>query len=92
MAKKKKTSVKKEKHRLKWNWPAFLLGPLWYFMHGLWHQALIMLVVMFMSGFVLVLPIAIYCGLRFEEDNHEHLEKKAKPRTRASTVQGGPKG
>ncbi|MBU0581009.1 MAG: DUF2628 domain-containing protein [Candidatus Margulisbacteria bacterium] len=76
MAKGKKN--KATKNKIVWNWAAFLLGPLWYAIHGLWSPALIMLAVLIMSGFVLVLPIAIYCGLRFDEDYQAAKSKSKK--------------
>ena len=63
-------------HRIQWSWTAFLLGPLWYAIHGLWVQSMIMIAILFMSGFILVLPIAVYCGIRFEEDHQEAKDKK----------------
>lgn len=72
----KEKESRSEKNKLSWNWLAFLLGPLWYFIHGLWLPGLIMIVVLFMSGFIFVLPIAIYCGIRFDEDLQELQNKK----------------
>ena len=71
-----KTTKTKTKHKMKWSWPAFWLGPLWYLLHGLWSQASMIFLVMLLSGFVLVLPIAVYCGLRFADDEQEHKAKQ----------------
>ncbi|MFC1517863.1 DUF2628 domain-containing protein [Candidatus Margulisiibacteriota bacterium] len=73
--KKKKLRSQRLKNKLPWSWPAFLLGPIWYLSHGIWRPALIMGVVLLMSGFILVFPIAIYCAIRFEEDLHEQQGK-----------------
>ena len=74
---KKKTTKKTTKHKLHWSWPAFCFGPLWYAIHGLWIPTLFMVIILFMSGLVFVLPIAIYCGVRFDED-HQELKEKVK--------------
>ena len=85
MAKAKK--AKHAKHRLSWNWPAFLLGPLWYAWHSMWGQAALMFVVLVFSGFVLVFPLAIYCALRFDED-HQDFVKKSKVKGQKAKLKG----
>lgn len=46
-----------------WNWPAFLFGALWYLSKGMWAKALLILVVVFVTGGFLGIPVAIYAGI-----------------------------
>lgn len=72
------TSKKVKERRnteIDWSWPAFFLGPLWYLWHGIWLQAAIMLLVIILGNWIMLLPVGIYCGLRFNEDVQE-LKKR----------------
>jgi hypothetical protein len=61
---------------IEWSWPAFLLGPLWYLRYGMWRQALIMLLIILMGDKIMIIPIAIYCALRFSEDIQEFRRER----------------
>jgi hypothetical protein len=65
--------LKKERKvtHIEWSWPAFLLGPLWYLRYGMWRQALIMLLIILLGDKIMIIPVALYCALRFTEDLQE---------------------
>ena len=54
--------------RLGVNWPALVLGPLWYFGTGLWVHGSIMLSIAFLSGGLLAPLVWLYAGLKANED------------------------
>lgn len=57
--------------RLSWNWAALILGPLWYFVYGLWVHGVILLALVFVSG-GLFLPLAwLYAAVKANEDLQE---------------------
>ncbi|MDR7433530.1 MAG: DUF2628 domain-containing protein [Armatimonadota bacterium] len=58
--------------RLKWNWFAFLLGPLWYLFHGLWVHFILLAGMLVLSGGLLLPFIWLYCALKADEDLFEH--------------------
>lgn len=58
--------------RLKWNWFAFLLGPLWYLFHGLWVHFTLLAGMVVLSGGLLLPFIWLYCALKADEDLLEH--------------------
>jgi len=47
----------------KWNWVAFLFGPIWYLLNGVWVKSLLMIGVSLISGGALAIPCWIYSGL-----------------------------
>ena len=54
--------------RLQVNWLALVLGPLWYFLVGLWVHGSILLTLAFLSGGILVPFVWIYAALKANED------------------------
>ena len=54
--------------RLRVNWLALVLGPLWYFLVGLWVQGVILLTIVFLSGGLLLPLVWLYSGLKADED------------------------
>ena len=67
------------KTKLDWDWKAFILGPIYYAMNGMWKHALVMVVVLFLGGFIMFIPIAVFSALRFQEDLQDfHKPQKKK--------------
>lgn len=58
--------------RLGWNWWAFVLGPFWYLVRGLWVYASILFSLILLSGGVLIPFVWLYCGLKANEDLLDH--------------------
>lgn len=54
--------------RLRVNWLALVLGPIWYFVMGLWVYGAILLAIAFLSGGVLAPLVWLYAGLKANED------------------------
>jgi len=54
--------------RLSINWPALVLGPLWYFGAGLWVHGSILLTIAFLSGGLLAPLVWLYAGFKANED------------------------
>jgi hypothetical protein len=54
--------------RLRINWLALVLGPLWYFLVGLWVHGVILLSIAFLSGGVLLPLVWLYAALKADED------------------------
>lgn len=54
--------------RLRVNWLALVLGPVWYFLMGLWVHGAILLAIAFLSGGVLAPLVWLYAGLKANED------------------------
>jgi len=54
--------------RLRLNWLALVLGPLWYFGTGLWVHGSILLSIAFLSGGLLAPLVWLYAGLKGNED------------------------
>lgn len=46
-----------------WNWPAFIFGPFWYLVKGMWGKSLLYFAVVFFSAGFLALPLWIYGGV-----------------------------
>ncbi len=53
--------------KLGWNWGAFFLGPLWYLGRGLWVHAVILTILIMLSGGILLPFIMIYGGAKANE-------------------------
>jgi hypothetical protein len=53
--------------KLSWNWGAFFLGPIWYFMQGLWVYAIILICLIVLSGGILWPFVMLYSGLKANE-------------------------
>lgn len=53
--------------KLGWNWGAFFLGPIWYFGHGLWVYAVILTILIMLSGGILLPFAMLYSGLKANE-------------------------
>lgn len=60
--------MKKRLDKGRWNWYAFLFNIIWYFKHGITDKAIIMLVLALFSLGVGIIPVAIYCGTKGNED------------------------
>jgi hypothetical protein len=58
--------------RLRINWLALVLGPLWYFLVGMWVHGLILLAIIFLSGGLLAPLVWLYAGLKADEDLLDH--------------------
>ncbi len=54
--------------RLSWNLAAFLLGPFWYFIQGLWVHGSILLGLAFVSGGIFIPLVWLYAALKADED------------------------
>jgi len=54
--------------RLGVNWPALVLGPIWYLVTGLWVHGFILLSIAFLSGGLLAPFVWLYAGLKADED------------------------
>lgn len=54
--------------RLRVNVPALVLGPIWYFIMGLWVHGAILLAIAFLSAGVLAPLVWLYAGLKANED------------------------
>ena len=54
--------------RLEINWPALILGPIWYLLAGLWVHFSIMATLIFVTGGMLAPVVWLYCGLKANED------------------------
>jgi hypothetical protein len=54
--------------RLTFNWAAFILGPVYYLLVGLWVHASIMAILVVVSGGLLAPVVWLYCGLKANED------------------------
>lgn len=53
--------------KLSWNWGAFFLGPVWFLFHGLWVHAVILTVLILLSGGILLPFVMLYSGLKANE-------------------------
>jgi hypothetical protein len=53
--------------KLGWNWGAFMLGPVWYFGHGLWVHAVFLTVLIALSGGILLPFVMLYGALKANE-------------------------
>ncbi len=67
---------KKGLNKRGWNWYAFLFNIIWYFKHGIVDKAIMMLVITLFSLGVGIIPIAIYCGVKGNEDRFRSNAKK----------------
>jgi hypothetical protein len=54
--------------RLRINVPALILGPIWYFLAGLWVHGVILLSIAFLSGGLLLPFVWLYAALKADED------------------------
>ncbi len=53
--------------KLGWNWWAFFLGPIWFIAEGLWVHAIILLVLIGLSGGILLPFTMLYAGAKANE-------------------------
>ena len=53
--------------KLGWNWGAFFLGPIWFLLEGLWVYAIILTVLILLSGGILLPFVMLYSGLKANE-------------------------
>lgn len=53
--------------KLGWNWWAFFLGPIWYIAEGLWVHAIILILLIGLSGGILWPFAAVYAGAKANE-------------------------
>lgn len=58
--------------RLGVNWLALILGPLWYFLVGMWVHGSILISIAFLSGGLLAPFVWLYAGLKANEDLLDH--------------------
>lgn len=58
--------------RLRVNWAALVLGPIWYFLVGLWVHGAILLTIIFLSGGLLLPLVWLYAALKADEDLLDH--------------------
>ena len=71
-----------------WNWLAFILGPLWYLMNGLFFKGSFLIITLIIAislfPFEYIIPIVlIYCGLKGNRDLYEkRLANKSKSNTK----------
>lgn len=70
----------------KFNWWAFLFGPFYYAIQGLWGKAIFYFTVIILTLWTYILPILtlIYMGQTF---NKEYLEKREKSRRKTGYYQ-----
>jgi hypothetical protein len=54
--------------KLGWNWAALILGPIWYFLQGLWVHGVVLASLVFLSGGLLAPLVWRYAGLKADED------------------------
>jgi hypothetical protein len=54
--------------RLRINGLALVLGPIWYFLVGLWVHGVILLSIIFLSGGLLLPFVWLYAALKADED------------------------
>lgn len=59
-----------------WNWYAFLFNIIWYFKHGIIDKAVMMTVIALFSLGTGIIPIAVYCGIKGNEDRFKSDVKK----------------
>ena len=55
-----------------WHWPAFLIGPIWYFSKGMTIKGIWLSVICLITLFLAVPFIALYCGARGKSDYYEY--------------------
>jgi hypothetical protein len=53
--------------KLGWNWWAFFLGPIWFLAEGLWVHAIILTLLIGLSGAILWPFAAVYAGAKANE-------------------------
>jgi hypothetical protein len=53
--------------KLGWNWWAFFLGPIWYLAEGLWVHAIILALLIGLTGGILWPFAAVYAGAKADE-------------------------
>ena len=53
--------------KLGWNWGAFFLGPVWYLGHNLWVHAVILTLLIMLSGGILWPFVMLYGALKANE-------------------------
>ena len=53
--------------KLGWNWGAFFLGPIWFLLEGLWVYAIILTVLILLSGGILLPFVMLYSALKANE-------------------------
>jgi hypothetical protein len=54
-----------------WSWLALIIGPFWYFTHGLVGKGAILLLISILSVGLAAPFVWIYCALRAKTDLHE---------------------
>jgi hypothetical protein len=57
--------------KLGWNWGAFFLGPIWYLLNGLWVHAVILAILILLSGGILIPFVMLYGGLKANETRQD---------------------
>ena len=58
--------------RLRINWAALVLGPIWYFLVGMWVHGAILLAIIFLSGGLFLPLVWLYAALKADEDLLDH--------------------
>lgn len=53
--------------KLGWNWWAFFLGPIWFLAEGLWAHAIILILLIGLSGGILLPFAMLYSGAKANE-------------------------
>jgi Protein of unknown function (DUF2628) len=53
--------------KLTWNWWAFFLGPVWFLAEGMWVHAIIMMILIGLSGGILLPFVMVYSGAKARE-------------------------
>jgi Protein of unknown function (DUF2628) len=61
------THYRRTPPKLGWNWWAFFLGPIWYLAEGLWVHAIILTLLIGLSGGILWPFAAVYAGAKANE-------------------------
>ena len=58
-----------------WNWPAFLIGPFWYMIKGMWGKGFKYLLILFLVSWTGIGPIIMWfvMGAKFNKEYFEHL-------------------
>jgi len=67
---------KKKLSKSGWNWYAFFFNIVWYFKHGIVEKGIIMLVLTIFSLGIGIIPVAIYAGLKGNQDRYNESIKK----------------
>ena len=61
-----------------WNWAAFLLGPIWYLLHGMWLKSVVLFVAWGFTPMFVFVPAVFVIGYQAIVGNYDYYLRKVK--------------